>query len=367
MGRKVLVVGAGIVGSAIADRLQAEGCAVTVFEGEIPAGGCTGAGLGAITEMDDSPAQLRLTAWSVRRWREEDLGPSCERITTGVIWMATTLEEKQALEAKAEHYNSAGVEAVLLDPVQLARREPALRPGLAGGLLVPGGMAVYQMGASRFLLGRALERGATLRREKVRELVPGGVRTDQGLYHGDAVVLAAGLGVTELLPELEVVPRKGHVFITDRIPGLFKHQLIELGYLVKAGGRDSASVAFSCCPRATGQMLFGSSREFVGLDRSLNREVLSGILKRATWFVPSMVKWPIIRAWAGFRPCGKANVPAIGPWPGRGELILAAGHEGIGNLSAMGTAELVAHHVTGRPAAFDPLPYLPKIGELSHA
>ena len=69
MGKRVLVVGAGIVGSAIADRLQAEGCTVTVFEADIPAGGCTGTGLGAVLTFDDSPAQLQLTSWSARRWR----------------------------------------------------------------------------------------------------------------------------------------------------------------------------------------------------------------------------------------------------------------------------------------------------------
>ena len=51
MGKKVLVVGAGIIGSAIADRLQAEGCTVTVFEGNLPAGGCTSTGLGAVPDV----------------------------------------------------------------------------------------------------------------------------------------------------------------------------------------------------------------------------------------------------------------------------------------------------------------------------
>lgn len=366
MVRKVLIVGAGIVGSAIADRLQAEGCAVTVFEGDIPAGGATGAGFGGVVVFDDSPAQLQLTSWSRRRWQAEDLPPSCERVVTGIIWVATQEDEKPELEAKVERYASAGVETELLDSAQLARREPLLRPGLPGGLLVPGDISLYQVGASRFLLGRAIERGASLRREKVRELIPGGVRTDQGLYHGDAVVLAAGVGVTELLPELPVRPRKGHVAITERMPGLFKNYINELGYLTSAHGRSDASVALTIQPRATGQMLIGSSREFVGLDPAVSREVLAAMLKRATWFMPCLAKVPIIRAWTGFRPCGDSNVPTVGPWPGREGLFVAAGHEGLGITMATGTAELITHHVTGIPTVLDPLPFLPKIGELSH-
>lgn len=366
MGKKVLVVGAGIIGSAIADRLQAEGCTVTVFEGNLPAGGCTSTGLGAVLTFDDSPAQLQLTSWSSRRWRAEDLGPGCERETTGVIFMATNGDEKRELEAKAERFASVGVQSERLDPAQLARREPALRPGLAGGLLVAEGQGVFQIGAARFLLARALERGGSLRRERVRELVPGGVRTDQGRYHGDAVVLAAGLGITGLLPELPVRPRRGHVAITDRIPGLFRHQLIELGYLVAAHGRSDASIAFSCQTRGTDQLLIGGSREFVGLDPDVDREVLTRILRRATWFLPGLAKWPVLRTWVGFRPCGPANVPVVGPWPGREGLYVAGCHEGIGIMSAMGTAELIAHHVTGIPTVLDTRPFLPITGECSH-
>jgi glycine/D-amino acid oxidase-like deaminating enzyme len=280
--------------------------------------------------------------------------------------MATNEEERRELEAKAERFASVGVQSELLDPAQLALREPALRKGLAGGLLVEEGQGVYQIGASRFLLGRALERGGSLRREPVRELVPGGVRTDQGLYHGDAVVLAAGLGITGLLPELPLRPRRGHVVITDRIPGLFRHQLIEMGYLVAAHGRSDAAVAFSCQSRGTGQLLVGGSREFVGLDPNVSREVLTRILRRATWFLPGLAKWPVLRAWVGFRPCGPSNVPVVGPWPGREGLFVAGCHEGIGIMSAMGTAELIAHHVTGIPTVLDPLPFLPNVGEYSH-
>ena len=366
MGKKVLVVGAGIVGSAIADRLQAEGCSVTVFEGSFPAGGCTGTGLGAVLTFDDSPAQLQLTSWSARRWRTEDLGPGCERETTGLIFMATNDEEKRELEAKAERFNSVGVKSERLDPAQLARLEPALRPGLAGGLLVPESQGVYQIGASRFLLGRALERGGSLLREQVRELVPGGVRTDRGRYHGDDVVLAAGLGITALLPELPVRPRRGHVVITDRIPGLFRHQLMEMGYLTAAHGRADAAVAFSCQSRGTGQLLVGGSREFVGLDPDVDREVLTQILRRATWFLPGLAKWPVLRTWVGFRPCGPSNVPVVGPWPGREGLFVAGCHEGIGIMSCMGTAELIAYHVTGIPTVLDTLPFLPNAGEHSH-
>jgi glycine/D-amino acid oxidase-like deaminating enzyme len=213
---------------------------------------------------------------------------------------------------------------------------------------------------ARFLLDRARSRGAVQRREKVQCLEPGGLRTDSGRFEADAVILAAGLGITALLPGLPVIARKGHLAITDRVPGLIRHQLIELGYLKSAHGRDAASVAFNVQPRATGQLLIGSTREFTGLDPSPNRALLGRMIRTAVEFLPILAQVPVLRTWTGFRPCGPTNLAVIGPWPGREGLFVAGCHEGFGIGTALATAELLAHHILGTPSALDPASFLPQ-------
>lgn len=357
MTLRVLVVGAGIVGVAIADRLQACGCAVTLFEAEVPAGGATAAAMGHLVVLDDSPEQLAFTARGVALWRQEELPRPCERESCGTLWVASDREELEEARAKGARYTALGLAAELVEEAALRGLEPALRPGLAGGLRVPGDQVLYPVGAARFLLARAQHRGATLRRERVQALAPGGLRTEAGLVQADAVVLAAGLGLTELLPELSIRPRKGHLAITGRVPGLVRHQLVELGYLKSAHGRDAPSIAFNVQPRATGQVLIGSSREFTGLDGSPNRELLGQMLRKAVSFLPELAQVPVLRTWTGFRPCGPGNLPVIGPWPEHPGLFVAAGHEGLGITTALVTAELVAHHVLGAPSALDPAPF----------
>jgi glycine/D-amino acid oxidase-like deaminating enzyme len=215
------------------------------------------------------------------------------------------------------------------------------------------------MGGARFLLERALARGARLVRERVVTLEPGGVRTEAARHEGEAVILAAGLGCTALLPELPIQPRKGHLAITGRVPGLVRHQLVELGYLKSAHGRESSSVAFNVQPRATGQLLIGSSRQFAGLDGSIHRELLGRMLAKALAFLPVLERVPVLRTWTGFRPCGPGNLPVLGPWPGRPGLFVASGHEGLGITTALVSAELLAHHLLGTPASLDPGPFLP--------
>jgi D-hydroxyproline dehydrogenase subunit beta len=357
MSQRVLVVGAGVVGAAIADRLQASGCCVTLFEADLPAGGSTAAAMGHLVVLDDSPEQLAFTARGVALWRQEDLPRSCEREDCGTLWVASDAEELEEARAKAARYAALGLVTEVVDAGTLPRLEPALRAGLTGGLRVPGDQVLYPVGAARFLLARALERGAVLCRERVQTLEPGGLRTETGRVQADAVVLAAGLGVTALLPELPILPRKGHLAITGRVPGLIHHQLVELGYLKSAHGRDAASVAFNVQPRATGQLLIGSSREFTGQDASPNRELLGRMLHKARSFLPSLGQVPVLRTWTGFRPCGPGNLPVISPWPGRSGLLVAAGHEGLGITTALVTAELLAHHLLGTPTHLDPTPF----------
>ena len=57
-----------------------------------------------------------------------------------------------------------------------------------------------------------------------------------------------------------------------------RRQLLEMGYVASAHGRDAASAAFNVQPRATGQVLIGSTREFAGLDPAPNRPLLARML-----------------------------------------------------------------------------------------
>ena len=162
-----------------------------------------------------------------------------------------------------------------------------------------------------------------------------------------------------LVAELPIVPRKGHLVITDRYPGLCRAQLVELGYLRSAHGLGGASVAFNVQPRATGQLLIGSSRELVGRDGAVNHAVLGEMVRRAIWFVPALAGCDAIRVWTGFRPATPDGLPLIGRWDAVPGVWVAAGHEGLGITTAPATAALIAADIMGRAAPIDAAPYRP--------
>ncbi len=66
-----------------------------------------------------------------------------------------------------------------------------------------------------------------------------------------------------------------------------------------------------------------------------------------------------IRTWTGFRPSTPDNLPLIGPVDGAPGLFVAAGHEGLGITTSLGTARLIADAILGRASAIDPKPYAP--------
>ena len=369
----VIVVGAGIVGAACAAELVQRGHDVTVIEAGRPGGGATAACMGHVVVMDDSEAQFALGHASQKLWDElaERAPAAVERDPCGSLWVAEDDEEMAAVHSKHAFYSERGVETEILDQHALRQAEPELAHHLIGALRVPGDSVVYPPAAVEWWLDQA---ALDARRRGTRFELCCGVPAAKALddrvilqdgneLEADFVVLAAGDRALDLLPEpLEghaIRPRKGHLVITDRHPGFCRHQLVELGYLKSAHSAGDSSVAFNMQPRATGQMLLGSSRQFGRTTAEVEMPMVQRMFERGHHFLPRLGELKAVRMWAGFRPATDDHLPLIGPVPGRSTLILAAGHEGLGITTSLGTAQLVSGHVTGRFGSLDPEPYLP--------
>ncbi|HET9151686.1 MAG TPA: FAD-dependent oxidoreductase [Gemmatimonadales bacterium] len=358
----VAIIGAGVVGAACAMRLAQAGLRVVVLDASSPAGGATAAGMGHIVAMDDSPAQLALTVLSrsLLHALADRLPRAVELEWCGTLWIATNEEELAEARRKQALFAGQGIPTELLDDDALHEAEPALRPGLAGALLVPDDGVLYQPQLTRWCLEEARRAGAELRLHlPVTAIGADGVETAGGRVAAGRVLVAAGVDSAELLPGLAIVPRKGHLAVTARRPGFVRHQLVELGYLQSAHTMSAASVAFNVQPRQTGQLLIGSSRELVGRDPAVNYVVLGQMLDRAIAFVPRLDSLEVLRVWTGFRPATADKLPMIGPWPGLGNVWVAAGHEGLGITTALGTAALVEAQMLGRELPLDAAPYRP--------
>jgi D-hydroxyproline dehydrogenase subunit beta len=357
----VLIVGAGIVGAATACECSRAGLRVGIVEPGVPGGGTSAAGMGHLVVMDDSPAQLALTHYSREQWREVrgSLPRAVEYEECGTLWVAADDEEMAEVHAKKEKYGRCGIAAEILDEIALREAEPYLRKGLAGGLRVVNDGVIYPPAAAGYFLACALQNGATVIRGKKAVEARAGVvlLEDSTRLKAGRIVVATGAD-SSLCPELDLQPRKGHLVITDRYPGILHHQLVELGYLKSAHSSTADSVAFNLQPRATGQLLIGSSRQYGNVSAEVDHAILEKMLDRAIEYFPTLSSISMIRVWTGFRSATSDKLPYIGPLLDT-SVVVAMGFEGLGITNAPAAARMVLHHLTGEKIPIDCDPFLP--------
>lgn len=355
----VIVIGAGIVGAACAWQLAKRGQSVILLDDRQP--GATAAGMGHLVCMDDDPAELALSAWSLARWRAltPRMPERCAWRGCGTLWLAETAQELEIAREKQRRMAEYQAASEMQTPAQLMQREPQLRAGLHGGLWVPGDGIVYAPEVARWFIADAGD-NLTCLTESATELdEPTVVLSSGKRLRAAAIVVACGLAANTLLAENWLRPKKGQLAITDRYGPLLHHQLVELGYGASAHG-GGTSVAFNVQPRPTGQLLIGSSRQFDTTDRQLDLSLLAQMLDRARYFLPALGELNIIRCWSGFRAASQDGNPLIGPHPTRRGVWLALGHEGLGVTTAPASAELLAAQLLGERCPLAPDAWLPE-------
>ena len=67
----------------------------------------------------------------------------------------------------------------------------------------------------------------------------------------------------------------------------------------------------------------------------------------------------MLDTWTGFRPATPDKLPLIGAWPATPGLWIAAGHEGLGITTSLGTAAILADLIAGREPPIDASAFAP--------
>lgn len=371
--RDVVVVGGGIVGCFCAYYLARAGVGVVLVERDAIAGATSGSCMGHLMVVPKPHALYELTHKSVLLWHElvgelEDF----EYNPTGTLWLATCDEDMELLVDLRDTLGAYGDSGRLLDRTELREIEPGLAPDLPGALHYSTDAVVMPMLAAGAALRAAVRLGArVMTHTAVTGLRRGSggaieaVVTDRGEVACDSVVNAAGVWAPGLgedlgLPPVPIHPRRGELAITMPRECPVRHQLLEVSYLrttesVAAGpesaGSDPGGQALNVQPQSHGTCLIGSTRQFAGFGRTVDRDLLARSLQRAVRFVPDLAGARLTRTWAGLRPFTPDGLPIVGPVPELPGLHMAAGHEGLGITLAPITGEMVADAITGQPTS----------------
>ena len=351
---EVAIIGAGVIGLAIAWRLAARGASVRVLDRGAAGAGASHAAAGMLAACAEAePAEEALVALgreSQARWPafaaellavsgvDVDLRPE------GTLVVALTADDQARLSHQLVFQQQLGLPLQWISAAETRRREPHLAGKLAGAVFSPEDTQVDNRKLATALRLAAEAAGASVSEHRAVSVissrggrVDGVVLADGTKVAADAVVLAAGAwsrSIAGLGPELlpPVRPIKGQMLALRMDPAapLLSHVVwAPAAYLV---------------PRRDGRLLIGATVEEKGYDTSLTAGGMLTLLEAAWRAVPAVEELPIDEMWVGHRPGSRDDAPILGAGPIDG-LIYATGHHRNGILLTPVTADAIARLV----------------------
>ncbi len=319
----VLVVGAGVVGCAIARRLSMYDMRVVVVERRHDVGcGAASANSGIAAsgwaETVDS-IQARLVVDSNPRWEElaDQLCIAYERC--GGITPIRTEEEAELVPARLAQAEANGVPVRQIDAEEVYRRAPYITPGVLGGLLLP---TEGIIDSPRLTIGYAelaalngvqfhfCEPVTGARRDAQRVLE---VYTPHLAISTKYVVNAAGLGadtVSRILgcEDFQMTARRGEYLVLDRE---FGRRLTGTVHPMPTPTAHGLMII----PTVHGGALVGPTQDDIDdkTDTSTHQDILEHILEEGRRLVPELDAKYVIKTYAGNRPHSEDGLYRIMP------------------------------------------------------
>jgi glycine oxidase len=361
-GADVVVVGAGVIGCAVALRLAQAGADVLVLERALPgqeASWAAGGILGAQMEAHGQGPMLDLSLASRRMFPalaeelKSSTGIDVRYRPSGVLELAFDEPSEHALLDQHAWQEPSGLRASLVSATNLFKRKAFGAPRL--GLWLPDDGQVDNQLLTSALQIAASKAGARFRSgAQVRRLLAGvgleprcsGVELYDGAAYAKNVVLAAGswTGMIEgvPLPLGAIVPVRGQMVALRPAAPLFSE------VLTGAGGY--------AVPRVDGRVLVGSTVERVGFDKAVTAAGLRALLDRAQTLVPALADARVEDHWSGLRPGTADGLPILGKSALDG-LLFATGHYRSGVLLAPATADAIRDLVMNRASRFELKPF----------
>jgi glycine oxidase len=348
---EVIVVGAGIIGCAVAYELASRGAAVRVLDVRGVARGATAASAGVLCpHIEGHAAALRQLGTASLAGYESfvarvaaDAGRGVEYQRCGTLEVALTDVEAAQLQGTAEGHARTGVEHRYLEPREARALEPSLSDHTMGALLIPEHGYVRAADFTQALAAAAVARGATLEEQTaVRRIVSQGskvgVESDRETINADAVVIAVGSWSSALEPRApQVKPIRG--------------QLLHLARESRTAWRVIWGFGCYVVPWQDGSLLVGATVEDVGFDESATVAGVRELLDRACELLPSLRNATFRTVRVGLRPATPDDLPIVGPSSTHPGVFFATGHYRNGVLLAPLTAALLADLIVdGRSA-----------------
>ncbi len=375
--RDVAIVGAGVVGAAIARELARFRVRCVLIDAAADVGCGTSKANTAIlhTGFDAKPGSLE--ARLVRRGHDllsayaAEVGIPVER--SGALLVAWDEEQRAALpEIAAIAARNEYAETRIIDAAELYRREPHLGPGASGALEVPDESIICPFTTPLAYATQALLNGVELRLSAPVESISCGaeaheLRAPGGAIHSRWVINAAGLYSDRIDAlfghrEFTVTPRRGELIVFDKLARpLVEHIVLQVPTKMSKGILVS--------PTVFGNVMIGPTAEDID-DRTATGSTASGItslMERGRRIVPELMSEEVTAVYVGLRAATEHSDYQIRFHPEQ-RYVCVGGIRSTGLSASMAIAEHVVAGLADAGLRLEPVPEfhsvrMPQIGE----
>ena len=345
----VVVIGGGVVGSAIAYDLAKQQQKVIMVEKNQPGQEASAAAAGILAVASGRSKrgpmyQLKRAGQDLYpalvRELEEETGIDIEYQTVGVLDLIRTDADEKKYRQLYELRREQGYAATWLSADEARQLEPTLTTDLRGAVHFSGDHHLHNGKLAEAWAKAAARRGVDIRtgvivnEARIANGKVSAVRIGDDWVSTNTIVIAAGswsrqvgdvFGLT-----IPVDPAKGQM-LAVHAPQLRYVVSWDDHYLV---------------PRKNGEVVIGSTVEFVGHNKDVTLETLRSLISCAEELVPDIGKAPLRRFWAGLRPYSPTRRPILCRAPGLDNVVIATGHHRNGIVLAPITGKLICELIT---------------------
>jgi glycine/D-amino acid oxidase-like deaminating enzyme len=354
-----LIVGGGITGSLIAERLTRQGLDVVIIDREFPGRGSTAASTSMLLwEIDHSLTELMQTYGFERASRAYqaslqavsglqalvlELGVACDMRDKDSLYLAAGSTSKELIE-EHELRRRANLPGAFLDHAMLLENFGIAR---AGAIVSPGAADADPMQLAHGLLRVAVSRGARLFEAEATEFDAASRSVGVQLQNGRQiearnVVLATGYVMPKIIDSAIQTVSSSWAIATAPQPD----SIWNGGALIWEDSKDYLYARTT----ASGRIIIGGEDS----DEIIEPEARDALIPEKSRILAQKLRalWPPANAEAEFRWAGTFDttgdgLPLIGPVPGKKGITAAYGYGGNGITFSFLAAQLIGGLIAG--------------------
>ncbi|OAB47049.1 glycine oxidase ThiO [Paenibacillus antarcticus] len=348
-----VIVGGGVIGSAIAYYMSARGIKVVLLDRDRVGSQASNAAAGMLAaqaEITEAGPMFDLALAS--RTLFPQLSTDLKELTgidiglkrRGLLRVAMSDVDVTDIQCTLDFQKKAGEQAEWLSMEQVRHKEPSISSEIRGAMLIeedsqvdaPELCSAFAQAAA--VLGAQIKEFTEVKSLLLAEGRVTGVITSEGTIRADQVIIASGTWSGSLLTQAgltcPIYPVKGECFSVLSHAPLVQSTIFSHGcYLV---------------PKKGGRLVVGATTTSHSYDRKVTLGGIGNLLDASKQLLPCIVDAEWERAWSGLRPQTLDGLPYLGEHPYWKGLYVAAGHYRNGILLSPMTGKIVADWAEGK-------------------